>query len=93
MATSLTRLIEGQSSKPAVESGLRAGPVDKTSICTVAKEGIGLTYGGYNIQELAEKSSFEEVAYLLLRGKLPTCQELVEYRARLRTPGAADAAA
>jgi 2-methylcitrate synthase len=75
---------ETQASKPAIQSGLRGKPVDTTSICTVGKEGIGLTYRGYNIEELAEKSSFEEVAYLLLRGELPTQAQLDAYRARLR---------
>ena len=55
----------------------------QTSICTVGKEGVGLTYRGYSIEELAEKSTFEEVAFLLIYGKLPTTQELDGYRKRL----------
>lgn len=56
-----------------------------TSVCTVGKEGVGLTYRGYSIEELAEKSTFEEVAYLLLRGELPSKGELEDYKARLKS--------
>jgi 2-methylcitrate synthase len=84
MGTSATTSSEGPASKPPIQSGLRGRPVDTTSICTVGKEGIGLTYRGYRIEDLAEKSSFEEVAYLLLRGELPTRAQLDTYRARLQ---------
>jgi 2-methylcitrate synthase len=70
--------------KAASSGGLRGRPVGPTRICTVGKEGVGLTYRGYNIEELAEDSSFEEVAYLLLRGGPPTRAELDAYKARLR---------
>ena len=49
-------------------AGISAG---ETALCTVGKEGAGLTYRGYDIYDLAEKATFEEVAYLLLRGTLP----------------------
>ena len=42
------------------------------AIATVGKAGRGLTYRGYRINDLAEYARFEEVAYLLLYGKLPT---------------------
>jgi 2-methylcitrate synthase len=45
----------------------------------VGKEGTGLTYRGYDVDDLAEKASFEEVAYLLLYGKLPNKEELDAY--------------
>jgi 2-methylcitrate synthase len=61
-------------------AGIIAG---ETSISTVGKEGVGLTYRGYAIEELAEKSTFEEVAYLLVYGKLPTRADLDCYRAKL----------
>ncbi len=66
-------------------AGLRGMTAGQTSICTVGKEGIGLTYRGYEIGDLAEKASFEEVAYLLLYGKLPTSTELAHYKERLRS--------
>ena len=46
-------------------AGLRGQVAGKTALSTVGKEGKGLTYRGYAIEELAEKASFEEVAYML----------------------------
>jgi len=65
-------------------SGLRGRSVGQTAICTVGKEGAGLSYRGYDIVELAERSTFEEVAYLLLRGELPTSAQLGEYVTKLK---------
>ena len=64
--------------------GLAGVTAGETAICTVGKEGAGLTYRGYDITDLAEKGSFEEVAYLLHYGKLPTAAELAGYRKRLK---------
>lgn len=61
-------------------SGVVAG---ESAICTVGKEGVGLTYRGYSIDELAEGATFEEVAYLLIRGELPSQDELDAYKERL----------
>ena len=58
-------------------AGVMAG---ESAICTVGHEGHGLNYRGYSIYDLAEKASFEEVAYLLIYGELPTRQELDSYR-------------
>lgn len=55
-----------------------------TTICTVGKEGMGLTYRGYAIQDLARSATFEEVAYLLIHGQLPNSKTLKEYRETLR---------
>jgi 2-methylcitrate synthase len=55
-----------------------------SAICTVGIEGRGLSYRGYSIEDLAAHSSFEEVAWLLLRGELPSPRELAEYRRKLR---------
>ncbi len=57
-------------------AGITAG---ETAISSVGKEGMGLNYRGYSIYELAEHASFEEVAFLLIRGKLPTSQQLKAY--------------
>lgn len=62
-------------------AGIIAG---HTAIATVGKEGKGLTYRGYSIYDLAEHSTFEEVAYLLIYGRLPKQAELDEYKAKLR---------
>ena len=59
--------------------GLAGVTAGETHLCTVGKEGAGLTYRGYDIYDLAENASFEEVAYLLLYGKLPTQSELSAY--------------
>ena len=70
----------------AKKTGGLAGVVaGKTELCTVGKEGAGLTYRGYDIYDLADNASFEEVAYLLLHGKLPTQAELDAYIATLKS--------
>lgn len=61
-------------------AGISAG---QTAIATVGKSGKGLTYRGYAIEDLAEHAVFEEVAYLLIYGKLPNQKQLEAYRARL----------
>lgn len=63
--------------------GLAGLIVGDSAICTVGKEGLGLTYRGYDIHDLAAHSSFEEVAYLLIYGDLPTPKELQAYREKL----------
>ena len=64
-------------------AGLRGTVAGTTSICTVGAGGDALHYRGYSVEDLAEKSVFEEVAYLLLYGKLPTASELAKYQQRL----------
>jgi 2-methylcitrate synthase len=64
-------------------AGLRGQVAGVTSLCTVGQSGTGLTYRGYDISDLAEHAQFEEIAYLLLRGKLPNRQELDAYKKRL----------
>lgn len=63
--------------------GLAGVTAGATSLCTVGKEGAGLTYRGYDIYDLANNACFEEVAYLLLHGKLPTQAELDAYIATI----------
>ena len=66
-------------------AGLAGVVAGQTSLSTVGKEGRGLTYRGYSIEDLAAKASFEEVAWLLLRGELPTQSQLDGYRKKLQT--------
>lgn len=66
-------------------AGLRGQVAGETALCTVGKTGAGLTYRGYDVKDLAEHAQFEEVAYLLLRGKLPNQQELDAYKAKLKS--------
>ena len=63
--------------------GLAGVVAGKTAICTVGKEGVGLTYRGYSIDDLAAGASFEEVAFLMLYGRLPTEKELHQYQKKL----------
>ena len=64
--------------------GLAGVTAGETHLCTVGKEGAGLTYCGYDIYDLADNASFEEVAFLLLRGKLPTQAELDAYIKKIK---------
>ena len=71
---------------PSKKTGGLAGvTAGETHICTVGQEGAGLTYRGYDIYDLADNASFEEVAYLLLHGTLPTQVELDSYVTRIKT--------
>jgi len=65
-------------------AGLRGQSAGETGLCTVGVSGSGLTYCGYDIAELAKYATFEEVAFLLLRGELPNEQELKEYINKLK---------
>ena len=66
-------------------NGLAGVIAGETSICTVGKDGIGLNYRGYSIHDLAMYATFEEVAFLMLYGKLPTQAELDQYCALLKS--------
>ena len=53
-------------------AGLRGQIAGETALCTVGKEGAGLTYRGYDVRDLAVHcKTFEEVAYLIFFGELP----------------------
>ena len=67
--------------KSVALSGVTAG---NTALCTVGRQGNDLHYRGYDILDFAEKAEFEEVAYLLVHGKLPTLPELAAYKQKLR---------
>ncbi|MEE4173338.1 MAG: 2-methylcitrate synthase [Xanthomonadales bacterium] len=65
-------------------AGLRGQSAGETKICTVGSEGNSLRYRGYDVVDLAEHSTFYEVAYLLLRGELPTQSELDAFKIKIR---------
>ncbi|MEN8719519.1 MAG: 2-methylcitrate synthase [Oceanococcaceae bacterium] len=67
--------------KSVALSGVAAG---NTALCTVGRSGNDLHYRGYDILDLAEACEFEEVAHLLVHGKLPTPAELTAYKTKLR---------
>ncbi|MEQ1369247.1 2-methylcitrate synthase [Acinetobacter schindleri] len=66
-------------------AGLRGQVAGKTALSTVGKSGAGLTYRGYDVQDLAEHCQFEEVAYLIFFGELPTAEQLAAYKAKLKS--------
>ena len=65
--------------------GLAGVSAGATALCTVGKEGAGLTYRGYDIYDLADNASFEEVAHLLMHDKLPNQAELDAFIARIKS--------
>jgi len=69
--------------KKLTGAGLRGQSAGETKLCTVGKSGSGLTYCGYDISDLAENTTFEEVAYLLFNGELPNAEQLSTYKAEL----------
>ena len=65
-------------------AGLRGQTAGETALCTVGQSGTGLTYRGYDISDLADHTTFEEVAHLILHGELPNAGELDEFSERLK---------
>ena len=83
--------------KPKKSVALSGTAAGNTALCSVGRSGNDLHYRGYDILDLANTSEFEEIAYLLVHGKLPTRAELVSYKAKLKSlrgiPAAVKAAA
>src|SRR5690554_7515386 len=70
--------------KPKKSVALSGTAAGNTALCTVGRSGNDLHYRGYDINDLARHCEFEEVAYLLVHGKLPTAAELSGYKTRLQ---------
>jgi 2-methylcitrate synthase len=68
--------------KSVALSGVTAG---NTALCTVGRTGNDLHYRGYDILDIAEAAEFEEIAYLLVHGKLPNVAELAAYKRKLKS--------
>ena len=68
--------------KSVALSGTVAG---NTAVCTVGRTGNDLHYRGYDILEIAEAAEFEEIAYLLIYGRLPNQAELTNYKKKLKS--------
>jgi 2-methylcitrate synthase len=68
--------------KSVALSGVLAG---NTALCTVGRTGNDLHYRGYDILDIANRCDFEEIAYLLVHGKLPNRAELTGYQAKLKS--------
>jgi len=75
-----TPVVAGKPKKSVALSGVTAG---NTAICTVGRTGNDLHYRGYDILDMAAVAEFEEIAYLLVHGKLPTRVELAAYHRKL----------
>jgi 2-methylcitrate synthase len=76
--------LAGAGPKPKKSVALSGVPADNTALCTVGRQGNDLHYRGYDILDFAEIAEFEEVAYLLVHGKLPTLAELTAYKQKLK---------
>jgi 2-methylcitrate synthase len=70
--------------KPKKSVALSGTPAGNTALCTVGRSGNDLHYRGYDILDVANTCDFEEIAHLLVHGKLPNATELAAYRARLK---------
>ena len=92
-ATAETQAAAPKAKKSVALSGVTAG---NTALCTVGRTGNDLHYRGYDILDMAEVCEFEEIAHLLVHGKLPTQSELKAYKTKLKAlrglPGSVKAA-
>jgi 2-methylcitrate synthase len=71
--------------KPKKSVALSGTAAGNTALCTVGRTGNDLAYRGYDILDIADVCEFEEIAYLLVHGKLPTVAELAGYKAKLKS--------
>ncbi|HUN27673.1 MAG TPA: 2-methylcitrate synthase [Steroidobacteraceae bacterium] len=71
--------------KPKKSVALSGVPAGNTALCTVGRTGNDLHYRGYDILEVAEAAEFEEIAYLLIHGELPSAATLAAYKAKLKS--------
>jgi 2-methylcitrate synthase len=70
--------------KPKKSVALSGVPAGNTALCTVGRSGNDLHYRGYDIIDVAENTEFEEIAHLLVHGKLPNAAELKAYKTKLK---------
>lgn len=78
--------------KPKKSVALSGVPAGNTALCTVGRSGNDLHYRGYDILDIATHCEFEEIAYLLIHGKLPNHAELASYKSKLKSLRALPAA-
>ncbi len=94
MSSALTA--ETTAFKPKKSVALSGTSAGNTALCSVGQNGNDLHYRGYDILDLATRAEFEEVAHLLVHGRLPTIAELSAYKSKLKAlrglPGAVKAA-
>ncbi len=78
-------MTESQLPKPKKSVALSGTAAGNTAVCTVGRKGNDLHYRGYDILDFAEIAEFEEIAYLIVHGKLPNQSELDGYKSKLRS--------
>ena len=85
MTTSTNEQAPAATPKPKKSVALSGVTAGNTALCTVGRTGNDLHYRGYDILDIAGTSEFEEIAHLLVHGRLPTHVELDAYKRKLRT--------
>ena len=80
----MTTTVETPGFKPKKSVALSGVTAGNTALCTVGRTGNDLHYRGYDILDIAEVCEFEEIAHLLVHGKLPTRAELRAYKSKLK---------
>jgi 2-methylcitrate synthase len=80
-----TGVMQAPTFKAKKSVALSGTPAGNTALCTVGHTGNDLHYRGYDIKDLAAHCEYEEVAYLLVHGKLPDAVELADYKVRVRS--------
>jgi 2-methylcitrate synthase len=83
--TSTTATAPAVAPKPKKSVALSGVTAGNTALCTVGRTGNDLHYRGYDILDIAEKCEFEEIAFLLVHGKLPNAAELAAYKTKLKS--------
>ena len=78
----MSETVPFKAKKSVALSGVTAG---NTALCTVGKTGNDLHYRGYDILDVADSCEFEEIAHLLVHGKLPNAAELSAYKTKLKS--------
>ena len=84
MTTMTTTAPAPTAAKPKKSVALSGVTAGNTALCSVGRSGNDLHYRGYDILEVAENADFEEIAYLLIHGRLPNKAQLAAYRTKLR---------
>ena len=85
MSTAATEAPAPSGPKPKKSVALSGVVAGNTALCTVGLTGNDLHYRGYDILDVAEACEFEEIAHLLVHGKLPNAAELASYKAKLKS--------
>ncbi len=85
MSTAATEIPVTTGPKPKKSVALSGVVAGNTALCTVGLTGNDLHYRGYDILDIAEACEFEEIAHLLVHGKLPNAAELASYKAKLKS--------